>query len=82
MEYIIKKLFHMIKAHHSSIQLLESLLERYLTRILEQNFSVISTSFFLSLLFRYERGIFKVQIIEYNKSDSLVFRGQFALQCI
>lgn len=72
----------MIKAHHSGIQLLESLLECYLTHILEQNFSVTSTSVFLSLLFQYERGIFKAQIIEYNKSDSLVFRGQFALQCI
>lgn len=50
MEYIIKKLFHMIKAHHSAIQLLESLLECCLTHILEQNFTVISTSFFLHLL--------------------------------
>lgn len=72
----------MIKAHHSGIQLLESLLECYLTRILEQNFTVISTSSFLSLLSGFERGIFKAQIIEYNKSDSLVLRGQFALQCI
>lgn len=41
----------MKKAHHSGIQLLESLLECYLNSILEQNFTVISTSFFLSLLF-------------------------------
>lgn len=51
MEYTIKELFHMKKAHHSGIQLLESLLECYLNSILEQNFTVISTSFFLSLLF-------------------------------
>lgn len=72
----------MIKAHHSGIQLLESLLECYLTHILEQNFTVISTSFFLSLLSGFEREIFKAQIIEYTNSDSLVFTGQFALQCI
>lgn len=72
----------MIKAHHSGIQLLESLLECYLTHILEQNFTVISTSFFLDLLSGFEREIFKPEIIEYNKSYSLVFRGQFALQFI
>lgn len=51
MEYIIKEFFHMIKSHHSGIQQLESLLECYLNSILEQNFIVISTSFFLSPLF-------------------------------
>lgn len=51
MEYIIKELFEMIKAHHSGIQRLESLLGCYLNSILKQNFIVISTSFFLSPLF-------------------------------
>lgn len=41
MEYTIKNLFHMIKAHRSGIRWLESLRECYLNSTLEQDFIVI-----------------------------------------
>lgn len=73
----------MIKAHHSGIQQLESLLLKQCFRTeFHTNKYFLLPEFVSFFFFSLERGIFRAHVIEYNKSDSLVVRGQFALQSI